>query len=146
MWNDMEIMKLWLRVQRVPNRVLQFYHPEPILWSRSSHIPCILSIPNLVPLLLWNPEYRSSDEANPGSRKFLLGTLSTVEKQDRSRTGLICKIYEGKWNRDNVWKATRKRKSWARFNFYVCTWPSIRCLYFIYARTHVKLRDSGNLP
>ena len=28
----------------------------------------------------------------------------------------------------------RPRESWARFNFYVYAWPSIHCLYFIYAR------------
>ena len=39
-----------------------------------------------------------------------------------------------KWNRGNVWKATRKRVSWAWFNFYVYAWPSKDCLYFIYAR------------
>ena len=29
------------------------------------------------------------------------------------------KILVRKWNKGNEWKATRKRKSWARFNFYV---------------------------
>ena len=33
----------------------------------------------------------------------------------------------------------RKRESWARFNFYVYAWPSMHCLYFIYARTQVKI-------
>ena len=49
-----------------------------------------------------------------------------------------------KWKRDNVWKATRKRVSWAWFNFYVYAWPFKHCLYFIYAgkiyvRTHGKI-------
>ena len=48
-------------------------------------------------------------------------------------------------------KATLKRESWARLNFYVYAGPSIHCLYFIYARkifvhSHGKLRDSGNPP
>lgn len=40
-----------------------------------------------------------------------------------------------KWNRSNLWKAARKIKSWARFNFYVYAWPSTHCLFFIYAPT-----------
>ena len=53
------------------------------------------------------------------------------------------KIYARKWRRINIWKATRKLESWARFNFYVYARPSIHCLYFIYARkihvrTHAK--------
>ena len=40
-----------------------------------------------------------------------------------------------KWNRSNLWKAARKIESWARFNFYVYTWPSMHCLFFIYAPT-----------
>ena len=40
-----------------------------------------------------------------------------------------------KWNRSNLWKAARKIKSWARFNFYVYAWPSMHCLFFIYAPT-----------
>ena len=47
---------------------------------------------------------------------------------------LSCNFSVRKWNSGNVWKATRKRKSWARFNFYVYPWSSIHCLYFIYAR------------
>ena len=43
-------------------------------------------------------------------------------------------LYVRKWNRDDVWKAARKRKSWARLNFYVYARPSIHRLYFIYAR------------
>ena len=35
------------------------------------------------------------------------------------------------WFRANVWKAARKRKSWARFNFYVCARPSIHRHYFV---------------
>ena len=52
------------------------------------------------------------------------------------------KIYARKWNRGEVWKATRKSESWARFNFYVYAWPSLHCLYFIYARSHGKIRRS----
>ena len=53
------------------------------------------------------------------------------------------KIYARKWKRDHVWKATRKREGWARFNFYVYTSASVHCVYFIYARkiyvrTHVQ--------
>ena len=44
------------------------------------------------------------------------------------------KFYVREWDRGNVWKATRKRKCWARLNFYAYAWPSIQCLYFIYAR------------
>ena len=47
--------------------------------------------------------------------------------------------YARKWNRGNVWKAARKRTSWARFTFYKYEWASIQCLYFIYARTLVKI-------
>ena len=43
------------------------------------------------------------------------------------------RAYARKWNRGNVWKATRKRISWARFFFFVYAWPSIHCLYSIYA-------------
>ena len=48
-----------------------------------------------------------------------------------------------KWKRGHVWKASRKRESWGRFNFYVDASPSIHCLYCIYARkiyvrTHVQ--------
>ena len=39
----------------------------------------------------------------------------------------------------NVRKATHKRKSWARFNFYVYAWPFTHSLYFIYAHTHGKI-------
>ena len=39
-----------------------------------------------------------------------------------------------KENIDNVWKVTRERKSWARFNFHVYAWPSTHYLYFIHAR------------
>ena len=40
-------------------------------------------------------------------------------------------------------------RSWARFNFYAYERPFMLCLYFIcelkfYARTHVKLRDTGS--
>ena len=31
------------------------------------------------------------------------------------------------------------RKSWTSLHFYVFAWPTIHCLYFIYARTHVKI-------
>ena len=43
-------------------------------------------------------------------------------------------IYARKQNRDNVWKVTRKRKSWTSLNFHVYPWPFIHCLYFIYER------------
>ena len=50
-----------------------------------------------------------------------------------------------KWNRGDVWNATRKRKSWARFNFHVYAWSSIHCLYFIYARkTYVHAYSRKN--
>ena len=53
------------------------------------------------------------------------------------------KIYARKWKRGHVWKASRKRESWGRFNCYVYASPSIHCLYCIYARkiyvrTHVQ--------
>ena len=44
------------------------------------------------------------------------------------------KFYVRKWNRGNVLKAIRERESRARFNSYVYAWPSIHCLYFIFAR------------
>ena len=34
----------------------------------------------------------------------------------------------------NVWKTTRRRKSWVRFNFYVYAWLSIQYVYFKYTR------------
>ena len=37
--------------------------------------------------------------------------------------------------------ATRKHKSWGRFNFFVYTRPSIHCLYFIYIKRKVSCRD-----
>ena len=36
-------------------------------------------------------------------------------------------------------QVTRKRESLARSNVYSYAWPSVHCLYFIYARTHVKI-------
>ena len=50
----------------------------------------------------------------------------------------------GQEQRGNVWSVARKRKSWARFNFYGYARPFIHCVYFIYARqfyagTNVKI-------
>lgn len=58
----------------VPNRVLYSRHPDPelslnLLLPMASPIQSILSIPNLAPILPWNPESRSIDDANPGSWK-----------------------------------------------------------------------------
>ena len=47
---------------------------------------------------------------------------------------LLHHFYARKWDRSNVWKAARKRKSWSKFNLYVYERLSIHCLYFIYAR------------
>ena len=46
--------------------------------------------------------------------------------------------------RGNVWKATRKRKIEAWFNFNVHAWPSIQCLCFVYARK-MYLRTHGKI-
>ena len=40
-----------------------------------SHLTGILSIPNLAPILLYNPEYRASNKGYPGCRETLFGTL-----------------------------------------------------------------------
>ena len=64
-----------------------------------------------------------------------LGLISTVAYFFRANAR---KIYERQWNKGNVWKATRKRESRARFNFYVYEWLSIHCLYFICARKIYK--------
>ena len=47
-------------------------------------------------------------------------------------------------NRGNVWMATRKRTSWARFNFNVYAWLSIQYLYFKYARK-IYVCSSGKI-
>ena len=49
-----------------------------------------------------------------------------------------------------TWKAPRKCKSWARFNFYIYASPSIHCFHFIYAsktyvHKHVKLIANDEL-
>ena len=51
-------------------------------------------------------------------------------------------LYSPKYNRGNVWKVARARRSWTSLNFY--TWTFIHCFCFIYARrfdvrTHVKI-------
>ena len=61
----------------VPNRVLQSRNRDAkfreIPLTRglylASHLPSILSIPKLVPILHSNPESRASNKGNPGSRK-----------------------------------------------------------------------------
>lgn len=58
-------------------------------------------------------------------RRGLISTVSYFSLRTRN-------IFLRKWKRDNGWKTMRKHKCWAS--------------YFIYARTHVKLRDSGSPP
>ena len=85
-------------------------------------------------------------QLNPAS-----GLTSTVAKVFRANAR---KIYVLKWNRDSVWKATRKRKSWAGFLTFTNTHdlPYIVFRFYlraedlrVYVRTE-KLRDSGNQP
>ena len=49
----------------------------------ASRIPCLLSIPNLAPILLYNPESRPSNKANPRIPKNPLGTLKTKQEIPR---------------------------------------------------------------
>ena len=79
----------------VPNRVLQSRNPDAnfreIPLSRelhlAFHLPSVLSIPYLVPILLSNPESRASNKGNPGSRKPI------KNPHKRSRTRIRIKKY-----------------------------------------------------
>ena len=49
--------------------------------------------------------------------------LSNTDNEGTERS--VRKIYARQQNRGNIWKASRKRDSWARFNVYVYAWPSL---------------------
>ena len=76
--------------------------------------------------------------------------LTLLVKADFHRR-VIFRAYARKWKRGNVWKATRKRERWARFNCYVTRdFPYILSILltrvkFTRVRTK-KLRNSGNPP
>ena len=53
---------------------------NPVIPTVISDIPCILSIPNLAPILLFIPEYRPSIKANPASRKIYWGPSKRSRK------------------------------------------------------------------
>ena len=52
----------------------------------------------------------------PLSRNFCVDSRNFLRVNAR-------KFYARKQNRGNVWKDTRKRETWTRFNFYVYAWP-----------------------
>ena len=97
---------------------------------------------NLAEITVLTVWFSSPRKSYPMTVKITLGLISTVAYFFREKAS---KIDVRKWNIGNVGKATRKRKSWARFNFYVFAWPSIQCLYFIYARKNyatVEIHDA----
>ena len=99
---------------------------------RGAASPRYRNLAEITVLTVW---FSSPRKSYPMTVKITLGLISTVAYFFREKAS---KIDVRKWNIGNVGKATRKRKSWARFNFYVFAWPSL-----FYLRTE-KLRDSGN--
>ena len=58
--------------------------------------------------------------------------------------GVRTKLYARKQNTGDVWKVTRKRKSWTSVNFSVYARPFIHHLYYIYARK-IYVRSHGKI-
>jgi len=97
---------------------------------------------NLAEITVLTVWFSSPRKSYPMIVNIALGLISTVAQFFREKAR---KIYVRKWNIGSVGKATRKRRSWARFNFYVFAWPSTQCLYFIYARKNyatVEIHDA----
>ena len=70
-----------------------------------------------------------------------LGLISTVVSFFRVKAR---KIYVRKWNRANIWKATRKHKSWASFNVTFYTLSLFYLFYFKQISRYCSTLDCKN--